>query len=784
MQPSPSAKPRAKPTTSYYRQTSPRRDFLISLLLVLVTIGVYWPVRHYEFINFDDPYYVYENNFVIRGLSRDGIVWAFSQLTGEATYWHPVTWLSHMLDCQLFGTNAGMHHLVNVLFHAANAVLLFLVLKRMTGAPWRSAVVAALFAWHPLQVDSVAWVTERKNVLSTCLGLLTMLAYLRYVRQPGAGRYALVMVCFGLGLMAKPILVTMPLILLLLDIWPLQRFQISTLDSQVSTFFRLVGEKMPLLVLSAASAAVTIIGHAELKSLRAFDGLPIGARLANALVSYVRYLGKLIWPVDLAVFYPYPEAWSPLAVISATLCVTGTTALVIYLVRQRPYLAVGWFWYVGTLLPVIGLVQAGSQSMADRFSYVPMIGLFIMVVWSVADLMRVWPHRKTAQQIITVVVLTACLAVTHTQLPYWRNSVSLWTRAVSCTSRNSTAHGHLGNSLVEKGHLAEAIPHYRDAIEFDGRNAQAHYNLGVLYFKAGRVDEAIGLWQKATGINPNYADAYNNLGLAFFEMGRVDEGIAHWKKAIAINPNHAASHRNIGNAYLKSGRAGEAVLHLKQTIAINPGDANTHNELAAVLFTMGLMDEAIVYWQRAVELDPRNGANYFSLGLAYFKKGLVDKAVAHYQKAVEINPHDADIYNNLGHALFKMGRISEALTHLQKAVEIEPQSLTARNNLAWALATGPVPPLRNGVQAIALAEQSLQLAGGSNPELLGTLAASYAEAGQFSNAVATAQQALQLAAQQGNQLLSTKLHRELGLYQLGLPCRDNPQYPSPGPERR
>jgi protein O-mannosyl-transferase len=698
-------------TAADHRPPSPHREILISLLLVLVTLSVYWPVRHYEFINYDDPIYVSGNDFVLHGLSREGIVRAFSQLTGERTYWHPVTWLSHMLDCQLFGTNAGAHHLVNVCFHAANAVLLFLVLIRMTGAGWRSAVVAALFAWHPLQVDSVAWVAERKNVLSTCLALLTILAYVRYVRRPSVGRYGLVAAGFALGLMAKPMLVTLPLILLLLDFWPLQRFQGLTLAAQASIGFRLVGEKLPLLALSVISSVITIVGHAQLKALSAADELPIGLRLANALISYARYVGKMIWPVNLAVFYPYPDAWPPWAAIGAGLWLVGSTTVVIWLARRRPYLAAGWFWYVITLVPVIGLVQAGSQSMADRFTYVPLIGLFVMLVGLVADLKSGWPQPVAAKAILTVAALSACLVATHRQLRYWRDSESLWTHALLCNSENYTAHKGLGAALVEQGRMTEAIPHFNQVLEHDPKDADAHNNLGYIFITTGRINEAMAHLGRAITINPNYADARYNLGLALSQMGRMDEAMALWQEAIKLEPNHAKAHNN--------------------------------------------------------------------LGIALFNLGSMDQGIAHLQRAVALHPNQADDHNNLAVAFFKMGRMDQAIAHWQRAVEINPRFLAARNSLAWALATCPVASLRDGVRAIALAEQSDRLAGGRNPELLATLAAACAEAGRFSDAVAAARRALQLATAQSNPALSDKLRHELELYESGLPCRDDGQTPVP-----
>ena len=573
-----------------------QKSWIIGLLLTVITLALYAPVAWHEFINYDDPDYVTQNPYITGGLTANGLVWAFGQLHGTATYWHPLTWLAHMLDCQLFGLNAGAHHLVNVVFHAVNALLLFLVLQRMTGAPWRSAMVAALFAWHPLQVDTVAWVAERKNVLSTLFWILTLWAYVRYAekcevrgcvtndkwqvtstktgwkqilspvtRHPSL-YYSLALVCFTLGLTSKPMLVTLPFVLLLLDYWPLRRFRHSTISTQLSTLGRLVWEKLPFFALAAAASIITVAAHRGLGLSTEAFGLPLDVRIENALISYVRYLGKTIWPANLAVFYPQPREWPVSLAVAAGLALLIASGLAICAIRTRPYLFVGWFWFLGVLVPVLGLIQAGMQAMADRFVYVPLIGLFVCICWGGWDLVSRWPQRRILTLMTSVMALVACMIITRCQLRHWRNSQTLFEHCVRVTSDNFLAHNNLGFALATQGKLEEAKPRYLEALRIRPLFAEAHRNLGVLLTQQGKPEEAMPYLLEAVRIQPQFADVYGKLGLALAAEGRFDEAITNYREAIRLKPDLV-----------------EALNNLAWILATHP-DENLRNATDAVAF--------------------------------------------------------------------------------------------------------------------------------------------------------------------------------------------------------
>jgi Tfp pilus assembly protein PilF len=502
-----------------------------------LTLAVYWPVRHHAFINFDDPNYVTENWRVQAGISRTGLAWAFFNLHGEHSYWHPVTWVSHMLDCQLFGLNPGPHHLINVTFHIANALLLLVVLRRMTGAFWRSAMVAGLFALHPLQVDTVAWITERKNVLSTFFWLLTLWAYVRYaegrirksrtehptsnIQHPTSSYYLLSLFFFALGLMCKPALVTLPFVLLLLDYWPLGRMENEECRMQKGTVrnpasritfpvsrLTLLLEKLPFLALAAAAAVITVAGHHE---LRATMNLPWEWRVANALVSYVRYLGKTFWPTHLAVFYPHPGAWPAVVVGGSALALLAVSCWVIWRARQAPYLVTGWLWFLGVLAPMIGIIQAGGQAMADRFAYVPLIGLFIMIVWGLAGWAGRWPRGDFALRVLGVFALCGCVVLTSRQLSFWQNTTTLFEHALQVTSNNACAHYSLGYALADEGKTQEAMQEWEIALKIEPRLADIHGKIASTLCRQGDFAGAVARYRRALEIDPDLVEVLNNL---------------------------------------------------------------------------------------------------------------------------------------------------------------------------------------------------------------------------------------------------------------------------------
>ncbi len=511
-----------------------RSVVLICAVLAIVTLAAYWPVLSCEFIDFDDDIYVTNNQHVLKGITLDGIKYAFSIAEAENTSnWHPLTWLSHMLDCELFGQNAGLHHLTNLLIHTSSAILLLLVLASMTGRIWSSAFVAAAFALHPLHVESVAWIAERKDVLSGFFWFLTMACYLRYTRAGGKGNYILALIVFGLGLMAKPMLVTLPFVLLLLDYWPLNRFELKPVADGLRNIRPFVVEKIPFFIFSAASCVVTYVAQ---KSAHAIVyEMPIEARLANTVVSYVAYILKTVWPVELAVFYPLKDVLLWQAVLAFFVLAVVTVAAV-FLIGRKRYFAVGWLWYLGTLVPVIGLVQVGDQRFADRYTYIPLIGLFMIAFWAVGDLCRKRPALRVFSGLTVMLLLAGMLAGTRNQLSYWRDSISLYRHTIQVTENNSTMQYNLANILIIKGQHDEAITLLRSVLQIDPDNAKAHSDLGVSLTMTGQLHEAIEHYRRALQIDPEYARADANLGAVMTMTGQLEEAINHYYRAHKLAP--------------------------------------------------------------------------------------------------------------------------------------------------------------------------------------------------------------------------------------------------------
>ncbi len=484
-----------------------RPEIWVCLFLVVVTLTAYFPVRHYEFINFDDDAYITDNPYVRKGFTWQGVVWAFGFT--DIDYWFPLTWLSHMLDCHLYGLNPGMHHSTNLIFHIANSLLLFLVFKRMTGARWQSAFVAMIFAIHPLNVDSVAWVAERKNVLSTFLWMLTLLAYVRYTEYPRFSRYLPVVLFSVLGLMAKSMLMTLPFVLLLLDHWPLERFQSERAGA-------LLVEKAPLFVLSLISFYVSSLSLQHLGAVVPIERVSMGLRVENALVSYVAYIGKMVWPENLTVYYPYPETIPWWQTAGAGLLLGSISFMAIRTVKKIPYFGTGWLWYLGTLLPVIGLKQSGVWgSMADRFAYIPLIGLFIIIAWGGAALAAGWPYRKLVLPTTALFITLMFVMVTNFQVRYWKNSITLFEHALDITPGTYVVHSNLGNALARRGRLDEAIKQYAEALRLaPGMEAEVHNNLGAALIYKGKFEEAAGHLRIALQKKPDYIEARKNLEIA------------------------------------------------------------------------------------------------------------------------------------------------------------------------------------------------------------------------------------------------------------------------------
>ncbi|MBU2538798.1 MAG: tetratricopeptide repeat protein [Proteobacteria bacterium] len=629
---------------------SKHRDLLICLFLIFSTLAVYWQVKDYDFVYFDDDKYVSENINVQNGLTVDGVIWAFT--TNQSSNWHPITWLSHMLDIELFGPDPGRHHLINLFFHILNALLLFIVFKKMTGLSWQSGVVAALFALHPLHVESVAWIAERKDVLSTFFGMLALWSYVRYTIRPTIHRYLLVFLFMALGLMSKPMLVTLPFVLLLLDYWPLGRFAIAASplpesSGQRHLFLRLVREKLPFFLLVAISSIITYLVQQQSGALRPLDAVPVGVRVANALVSYVKYIGKMFWPADLAVLYPYPSMFNPWKVAGAFFFLTAISVFAVWIVKRRPYVAVGWFWYMGTLVPVIGLVQVGIQAMADRYAYVPLIGIFIIIVWSASELVSTFTRVKIVLTTMTATVLLLLMAATLKQVRHWQNTMTLFEHTLAVTNNNWLPHFNLGFALDRQGQTEAAVAHYQETLRIKPDYEQALNNLGLALDKLGRYDQAIRHYSAALQINPNFEKALNNLGLALDKLGRTDEAITHYREALRIKPNYENALNNLGLALEKLGRTDEAITHYRKALRIKPNYERAHYNLANALHRKGLIDEAVVHYLEAIRIKPDYEVARNNLGIALFQKGNIDGAIREFREALRINPDSANAKNNL-----------------------------------------------------------------------------------------------------------------------------------------
>ncbi|MFA6185771.1 MAG: tetratricopeptide repeat protein [Phycisphaerae bacterium] len=534
---------------------SEKKPFVIFIysVLILSALLVFWRVRNFNFVTYDDNKYVYGNQYVLNGLTSSGVIWAFT--TNVSSHWHPLTWLSLMLDCQLFGTNPGRMHLVNLFLHIVNTLLLFYILKKMTGSLWPSAFVAAAFAIHPMHVESVVWIAERKDILSALFWLLTTAAYLAYVRRPGVFRYTITLTLFALGLMAKPMLVTLPFVLLLLDYWPLGRFAahrtVKTAGGKSrkpapacdrrAILYKIIIEKIPFLILVVISSVITFLVMRSNRIIVDMDAFPLNRRIANAVVSYARYMGKVFWPQNLAVFYPLDaNSFVFWRVVLCAVLLVGISFLVIRFGRKQKYLPVGWFWFAGTLIPVIGLVQVGGQAYADRYTYISYIGLFIMIAWGLPELFLRWPLRKIVLGLSMVIVLTTLGICASLQVSHWKNSVSLFTHAIKVTKDNYIAYS----------------------------------NLGAAYGKLGRYQDEIESCKQAIRIKPDLAEAYNNVGNACGNLGRWQDAIEAYKQAVRIRPDLAEAHYNLGAAYLTTGSKGLAIEEYKILKTLNAEMAN------------------------------------------------------------------------------------------------------------------------------------------------------------------------------------------------------------------
>jgi protein O-mannosyl-transferase len=678
------------------RQSPERaRRLRVSLALVALTLVLYAPVRHHGFISLDDTAYVSENEHVAGGLTAANVWWAVTGVSAQAANWHPVTWLSHMLDVEVFGMNAGRHHAVSAALHAVNVVLLFLLLESMTRRPWASAFVAALFAVHPLHVESVAWIAERKDVLSTLFWLLTTFAYVEYVREPKRARFAAVLALFALGLMSKPMLVTLPITLLLLDWWPLNR--LSTAGGEpggvlpTSTLWRrwipLVVEKWPLFLLAAASGVMTVIAQRQGGAVTALETIPLAARAGNAALSYLNYLRQMLWPTGLSLYYPHPGTSVSMAGAIAALAILG---LLCYLglrtARSRPHVTVGIFWYLVTLLPVIGLVQVGLQARADRYTYVPLIGPFIAIAWECSRVVGARARRRMAAGVIATAAVAALAVTARAQVNRWSDETSLWAQALAENPDNFFAHYSLGRMHLMAGRLDAAMPHLERAIALAPWFAGAHDTMGLALARQGRSEAAIDAHRAALRLQPDSTEVRANLGLAYERHGDVAGAIAVYRDALQRDPGRPTLHISLGHALGSLGDLDGAMVEIREALRLQPDSAAAHAYLAQVLAQKGQPEDAIAELRLALAREPSREDAHALLGRLLLERGQVDAAVVHLGEAVRLQPQSPTSRRALGAALATGGRLDEAIVQYSEAVRLAPTDAASRDQLGLCFA--------------------------------------------------------------------------------------------------
>jgi protein O-mannosyl-transferase len=719
----------------------------VCLLLVLATLFTYARVCWSDFVNYDDPFFVTSNPYVQARPSFDGVWWALT--TTVAAHWHPLTWLSLQLDWAAYGTNAWGYHLTNLLFHCASAALLFLAIWRMTGAVWRSSLVAALFALHPLHVESVAWVSERKDVLSAFFWMLALWAYAGYAERPSSFRYLMVALAFGLGLMAKAMVVTLPCVLLLLDYWPLGRLALPDWRGRLPLpplwgreksggkevgICWLVVEKLPLLAMAAAASAITLV--AQYKDRIETPSVGRTERIGSALGAYQAYLVKTVNPTELVVFYPHVGNSSRHGFpMTAALLLGGLTLLGLVLWR-RPYLLVGWLWYLGTLVPVIGLVPiVGGHALADRYTYIPLIGIFLALSWGLADLCTWLRVPKAVPVAGAGLVVGACMAITWVQIGHWRDSKALWSHT----------------------------------LRVDPDNYMAHHNLGSLLTQEGALDEAAEHLTRAAAANP-YGLSHYALANVLAHQGRVDDAIRYYSAALDINPNWPEVHKKLGALWASRGDFDKARGHYAAVLARNARDAEAQQSLAWLLIRCGELEDAARHFSAALQTDPTEASAHLGLGVIRALQGRPEESVPHCRRACELQPNVYPGHVELAHALQMLGKGDAARAAYERALRLDEKWPQATNAEAWRLATDPDAALRNGLLAVHLAAQVCEATGSQNPIYLDTLAAAYAEAGRFADAQATAEKAMALTSP-GERRES--LRKRLDLYRTGRAFHEN-----------
>jgi tetratricopeptide (TPR) repeat protein len=667
---------------------APLSDVGVYALLVIAVIAVFYQVLGHEFVDFDDITYVVENPHVTSGITLGGLIWAFTQ--SYEGYWAPLTWLSYMADVELFGLSSAAIHATNVLIHALTACLLFASLNRATRARWLSACVAALFAVHPLHVESVAWIAERKDVLGAFWYVLAIWAYLRYVERRVLGRYVLVAVAFGCGLMSKPMIVTLPVVLLLFDVWPLRRLAPEAASHRQATatpatFRGLVLEKVPLLAMSLIVAVVTVVVQSGAGAVAPLQVAPLSTRVANALVSCTVYLRQMVWPAGLAALYPYPRAVPAWQALAAAVLLAGISFAVVRARRRAPYLVVGWLWYLVTLLPVLGFIQAGPQARADRYTYLAMTGIAIIGAWGIAQGLGRFRRGRAAVGGAVCVALAAYGAVAWRQVQYWHSTESVFRRALAVTSGNYVAHQGLGTELFRSGRIDEAIGHLRSAVALAPDYAEAHSNLGRALLAADQAEDALVHLTHAVRLRPAEHDFRLNRGSALYALGRSQDAEAEYRAAVRFAPDSADAHSGLGLALAQKGDLENARSELETAIRLNPGYADAHLNLGTILARIDRNEEAERAFSEFVRLKPDAPEGHAGLGTLFARQGRIDEAIAALSNAVRLRPDDAILRSNLGITLISHGRIEEGTAQLSEAVRLRPDLPEMRHNLDLAL---------------------------------------------------------------------------------------------------
>jgi tetratricopeptide (TPR) repeat protein len=741
---------------------------LICLALAGLAVVLFWPALRCGFVTMDDPAYFSSNPIVQVGLTSRGVIWAFSTTT--ETGWNPLTWLSYMLDVELFGRGPIGPHLTNLVLYVADTALLFLVLRQLTGALWRSAAVAALFAVHPLHVETVAWVSDRKDLLSTLFELLTLAAYARYAKLSRAAGpvvtgdgteasglrtkscyYGTALVLFSLALMSKPMAVALPLLMLLLDWWPLGRVAEGGESGVFVPWRRLVIEKIPFLALSAILSLVTLSLHRKSGAFSALSGLSPAGRLAAALTSYAQYIGMTFWPAGLAVPYPYRLRWAIGPAVLAAGALAVACAFAVWIARRRPYVPVGWFWFVGLLLPVIGFVPPGAQMMADRYMFLPLVGILIVLVWGVAELIDRFAIPGFAVALALVVALIPSAMLTRRQLAYWKDSGSLFRHTLAVTGDNALASIELGCYVMQQGKTAEAVQDFQDAIRADPYYGGAYDRLGLALAGEGRPKEALPQYQSALRLNPRDADALANMGMALASLNDLADAVACFHKALEIEPDAPEMLNDLGLALAAGGRFDEAIQQYQAALQINPDDPDAEANMGVALASKGQLTEAIACYRKSLEIQPDTAEVMDNLGGALAAQGRFDDAIEQYRHAVSVQPGSYMTFHNLGLALAQSGRLQDAVGAFTQALRLNPRSDQTLFSLGYALAQqGRMD------EAVTNYEASLQL-NPANPEAQFNLGSALAKLGRRDDALAHLTEALRLAPdyQDASNLLQT-----------------------------